>query len=371
MGLFIITSSFNITAPCEENSMNKCKLPVLKITFLYFILIVTVTSLIGCRTTYYSNLNKNSSNGIALNSGDIDIESTYITDSDSTKVSDTDTDSAPSPSAMLKGTFGNTAGNLHNDAIAAIEDNVIYFSTSTGLYKTDGDRNKRIYSNPVRDINVQNGWIYCIDGLSLIKLKSDGTSVQTLVTDVDDVVLANGHLYYVHRNGYLYKTSTDGSNSEMIIAQKIKNLCITEDTIYWGNGINLCVADTNGKNNWLYKSLGSQNIIIHNGYKYSAGKLRRQTLDFKETKVLIESGVTCITASGDWIYFINSEDDMSLYKIRTDGSDLIKLNDTYSDKPSVVGDWIYYTTYTTTNNDQQIYKYCRIRTDGSDNQVLE
>lgn len=355
--------------------MKKCKLPILKILYLSLILTVTVATLSGCRTTYYNNLKTNNSKGVSLDSGDIDVESAYISNSGDTRVSGSgpDTGSAPSPTVTLKGTFGNTAGNLHNDAIAAIDGNFIYFSTSTGLYKTDSDNHssQRIYNNCVRDINVQNGWIYCVDGSSLIKLKSDGTAVQTLASNVTDLVLANGHLYYVQKNGYLYKMNTDGSGSKLIIAQKINNLCITQDTIYWGNGIDLCVADTDGCNNWLYKGLRSQNIIIHDGFKYSAGQLRKQTLDFKETEILIENGAMCITASGNWIYFINSDDNMSLYKIRTDGRDIIKLNDTYSCNPSVVGDWIYYTTCITTDNERQIDKYCRIRTDGSDNQILE
>jgi len=45
---------------------------------------------------------------------------------------------------------------------------------------------------------------------------------------------------------------------------------------------------------------------------------------------------------GEWIYYTNSSDGNSLYKIRTDGTGRTKLNDESSLRINVVGEWVYY-----------------------------
>ena len=66
---------------------------------------------------------------------------------------------------------------------------------------------------------------------------------------------------------------------------------------------------------------------------------------------------------GDWVYFSNYNDYMRLYKIRTDGTDMQKLNDEKSYDISVMGEWIYYVN----SEDRKHYK---IRTDGTERQSL-
>ncbi len=67
---------------------------------------------------------------------------------------------------------------------------------------------------------------------------------------------------------------------------------------------------------------------------------------------------------GGWIYYSNGDDESSLYKIRTDGTGRTKLNNDKSTNIHVVGDYIYYDTLWSTD------RY-RIRTDGSDRQLVE
>jgi hypothetical protein len=65
---------------------------------------------------------------------------------------------------------------------------------------------------------------------------------------------------------------------------------------------------------------------------------------------------------GEWVYFSNWGDYMRLYRIRTDGTEMQKLNDDKSYDIEVSGDWVYYCN----SSDGEFYK---VRTDGTDRQL--
>jgi hypothetical protein len=62
---------------------------------------------------------------------------------------------------------------------------------------------------------------------------------------------------------------------------------------------------------------------------------------------------------GEWIYFSNDMDGRRLYKMKTDGSSYMKLNNDLSMDINVIGEWIYYTDI---DEDSTMYK---IKTDGT------
>jgi len=72
-----------------------------------------------------------------------------------------------------------------------------------------------------------------------------------------------------------------------------------------------------------------------------------------------------LLVAGDWIYYVNYDDGSTLYKMRTDGSDKMKLT---SDKTSGVnfisGDWIYY------NNLDDNYALYRVTLEGQQRQKI-
>ena len=79
-----------------------------------------------------------------------------------------------------------------------------------------------------------------------------------------------------------------------------------------------------------------------------------------------------ITIMDDWIYFINSADNHSIYKIRTDGTNMQKLNDIPTIAICAVGDWIFYRSMVATGESSFIGdKYYKMRLNGSENQLLK
>lgn len=69
--------------------------------------------------------------------------------------------------------------------------------------------------------------------------------------------------------------------------------------------------------------------------------------------------------SGDWIYYVNDEENDALYKMKTDGTQKMRLGKSEQcDNINIVGDWIYYSYYA------DFPMTGRIRTDGTSQGVL-
>ncbi len=72
-----------------------------------------------------------------------------------------------------------------------------------------------------------------------------------------------------------------------------------------------------------------------------------------------------VTQQGDWIYYVNQDDDDKIYKIRTDGRGREKVNDDDSRSLNVAGGWIYYFAFIGDGNQ------FKVRIDSTERQLLE
>lgn len=85
--------------------------------------------------------------------------------------------------------------------------------------------------------------------------------------------------------------------------------------------------------------------------------------DGTNVQVLVESPISCINVSDNWIYYANGS---YVCKIKTDGSDnqtLCKERSGVADL-HILDDWIYYYIYLGEDY------LCRIKIDGTENQVF-
>ncbi len=102
----------------------------------------------------------------------------------------------------------------------------------------------------------------------------------------------------------------------------------------------------------------------------SAYKIRT---DGTELIKIYEEEMLFLTVIDDWIYYSNSDDNHRLYKIRTDGTDRTKLNNQKSYSLNVVGDWIYYNDINAPEIMQTIVEtgnLFKVRIDGSEKTQL-
>ncbi|WP_026887587.1 DUF5050 domain-containing protein [Clostridium beijerinckii] len=164
----------------------------------------------------------------------------------------------------------------------------------------------------------------------------------------------NDYIYYINRVGdvygaapdYLYKIRKndpprkdlcDLSYNTQLIPNRVWNLNLVDDWIYYSN--------------WK------------DAFHHSINKVKK---DGTEDTCIANEAVGNMFVEGNWIYYVkrtnsHSIDLNNIYKISLDGSCRIRLNSTATEDMTVSNGWIYYT------NISDAYKIYRMRLDGSEN----
>lgn len=219
----------------------------------------------------------------------------------------------------------NYNGNFINGAFVSQEGGYIYYvdkassdthqdnentlSRQYNLYKINkGGSKEIIYSGNIKNINVDNGWIYFNKDENyynhgIYKIKNDGTQGMTLVDNQTDLAQKSGdYIYYTTSFNDIWRIKWDGSSKEQIYVtdtdtRYIENINISKDWIYFST-----YYDTGEslKDRYIYK------------IKQDGSGLTK----------IAKADVTIMNVSGEWIYYINSE---GLFKMKCDGSENKKL----------------------------------------------
>jgi len=224
------------------------------------------------------------------------------------------------------------------------------------LFEEDNDGTKRIESVPkdgfqinllnnnVPDINSnifgciirQGDWYYYINGKdneNLYKIKTDGTMRKRMNNSRSSIIgIYDDWICYIDYSdkGTLYKIKTDGTGENKLVNERVLNATVSGEWIYY---------------------------ITYQGdysYTYNLSKIRIDGTG----QMLISSDCTeeTFVIDGDWIFYPSD----GIYKVKTDRSEIHKLNDVPSQNLSIEGDWIYFINRIGGRNN-----ICRIKTDGS------
>jgi hypothetical protein len=261
-----------------------------------------------------------------------------------------------------KGIYGNTPGNLANMGYLAANDGWIYVSDGDGLYKArpDGsEKTKLVDGLDASDINVADGWIYFRGDMGLYKMRTDGTGLLKMTDSSARICMEDGWLYYnnIDKNGfYLCKMRTDGTEKTQL-TKGASEITVADGWVYYTDGYDdssLYKIKADGTDKTKLNGRGSFDITVSGDYVYfvtsnessSWGDLYRIRTDGTGETKLSEIGVSFNVSNG-WIYYcymnyINDKWELSLHKMRTDGTDDVKLCDGVSAYLYIAGDWIYY-----------------------------
>lgn len=107
------------------------------------------------------------------------------------------------------------------------------------------------------------------------------------------------------------------------------------------------------QNDWIYYRNSSDNNSLY----------KIKTNNAEKAKLVNDDSLN-INVIGDWVYYINSTDNASIYKIKTDGTERTKINNNRARCLNVIGDWIYYANG---NDNFTIYK---MKIDGTEQAKL-
>jgi serine/threonine protein kinase len=290
--------------------------------------------------------------------------------------------------AMKINLRGNTAGNLANGGFIAIQDNWIYYSdkNSDALYKSriDGSEKIKLSDDRVDEINVVGDWVYYRNHSSSVwgsiyKIRTDGTMrTQINHEESDHITVVGDWIYYRNADdGFsLYKIKNDGTELTKLSEEEFHGLDIDGDWIYFASmedGRKIYRIQTDGTGKTRISDNYAYGINVIDDWIYYTSDIWDQVNPSNIFKIRSD-GTELIKINDDnswsmninegWIYYSNGDDESSLYKIRTDGTGRTRLNNDKSTMIHVVGDYIYYDTLWSTD------RY-RIRTDGSDRQLVE
>lgn len=222
-----------------------------------------------------------------------------------------------------------TSSTIANDISGKIQTygKYMYYVSAYGVnlhrVKLDGSNDTVISKDIVKNFCISDGYIYyCSDKGGIYKMKQDGRDVSMLEKDkAEELVVLDDWLYYIN-NGSLYKMKTDGTSREDLGVTANKMLGASEDGVYY------CISQKDGSSN-----------------------LYRANIDGKRSKCIFEGLLKGYAVYDGYVYCINNTNNY-IYKMKYDGSDLVKVSDEKAkDVVGVSEKFIYYKAGDTLNNE--------------------
>ncbi len=274
---------------------------------------------------------------------------------------------------------GNTAGNLINGGIAALQGDWIYYRSNDNekIYKvkTDGSGQSKVNDDRSLYINVIGNWIYYVnsdDDNRIYKIRTDGSGREKVNDEESWFLKVVGDWIYYYSEG-VYKIRTDGTERTHLISERAGSLNVFGDWIYFVNiDREICRIRTDGSGFEIIENAhraSRLNVVdewIYHIWSYDAGSyIYRVRNDGSGYEQVTGNEAIDLNIDGNWIYYTNLEDDLKIYKLQIEGDKHRKVNEDNSWNINLVDDWIFYENR---NDEGRIYK---IRTDGSERQRVD
>lgn len=141
----------------------------------------------------------------------------------------------------------------------------------------------------------------------------------------------NGKIYFAnpYDNNYLYSMDSDCTNAKKLNSDSVAYLNVCGNYIYYV------------KNNFSKKKSG----VVMQGQLYG---IYRTDLDGKNEKALYDDLSGAIGLYGNYLYYqhYDKKEPLSLYKVKIDGKDNVKINDTPFDPSSYMDSKMYFSNQT-------------------------
>ena len=275
--------------------------------------------------------------------------------------------------------FGNTSGNIANGGFAVLYGDYIYFVNRSGLGADDDymlyrlnqktKEKTRIGEDSIKSLNIINGWIYYSSylGTGIYKMDIDGKDKQKISNDDSDhILLFSDWIFFTNKteggwphNNALYKMGTDGTNRLKLSDGICNNINIDGEYLYFSETKFNDSDDFIGLYSWKMRldgtekmqilSLNQQILFIRNGFVYyrdisANDNIFRYSLSDGISQRIIGDSSHSWNIFGEYIYYCNREDKDSIYKVKIDGTDIVKLNDDISSGLNMADNIIFYTS---------------------------
>lgn len=224
-------------------------------------------------------------------------------------------------------------------------------SDETGFF---GDKQEEVDDNVLEGSYIikQGDWIYYSLSNKLYKSKEDGSEQTSLARGenrIKSLVVVDDYIYFC--DGNLNVVKTDGSEQQVLVEEEGTGVNIVDGWVYYGNEYKVKVGSTEVEQFYESKTVGvleiSDKWIFFTELNEDSvfDSISRMKLDGSERQDIYDGLVRKMEVSGEWIYFVN-ERDQSLYRMKTDGSDLQTIVETPAGNFGsfdIKDEWIYFT----------------------------
>lgn len=284
---------------------------------------------------------------------------------------------------------GNTASNLYNSGLFCEHNGTVYFSNPNdnhSLYSMtiDGNNVTKLCDDIVSFINADDNYVYFVrnnlsgngEKFSFLHLNSNSLCRYDLKTGkikvLDDAPslyasLVGNYVYYIHYDkesaSSLYQVKIDGSEKKQIDKNPYFTCSANGPYLYY-NGLesdhNIYQMDTStGTSNLLYEGnfwmpvVNNSNIFFMDcDANYALASLN---LTAEKHALLTNDRIDCFNVYGDYIYFQrNGENgDAALCRMKTDGSDYQVIQTGNYTNINVTSRYVYFNEF---GNDDVVFQ---------------
>lgn len=249
-----------------------------------------------------------------------------------------------------------------NNQIYYVEDNWTknnennYYLNNSYLRKVKNDLTTKttIAQHVNGEIKISGEWMYYVNayGVNLHRVKLDGSNDSVLGKDmIKKFCISGEYIYYCNNSGGIYKMKQDGSNIVMLSGDKCNEIAVFNDWIYYisANDKQLCKMKIDGTAKENLRIIAEEKLgASEDGVYYCVGEnVYRTDLHGKNSKCIFQGASNKYAVYDGYVYCLNKSN-CFIYKMKTDGSDLVKVSDEkVKEIVGVTGEFIYYKVGTT------------------------
>lgn len=277
---------------------------------------------------------------------------------------------------------GNTAGNLYNEGLVCEYDNMIYFANPSDrdrLYvmNSDGSNLTKLCDDSVSFINVDENYVYYVrnnpgtsgdfsflnfNTNSLCRIDRDGGENSIVILDAEPALYASlvgNYIYYLHysesEGSSLYKVKIDGSEKQQVAASPFFTCSVNGQYLYY-NGIDkehylwrLNTEDDSsgmlyGGNCWMPTVVDGSTVYYmdcDSNYAIASADIETGT-----KTLLCEDRADCYNVGYGYIYFQrNDPETPALCRMKTDGSEYEVLIEGNHMNIQTTAEYLYFRDY--------------------------
>lgn len=253
---------------------------------------------------------------------------------------------------------------------------------NSSIYKAeiDGSYNVKINTKSAKCLNVDNNKVYFSDEYCSYSMNHDGSFENELYDrSADNILVSEDNIYWLRRYYDVYKQDKDSILGDLVYEGKDSSVGLQNDMLIIllqdeANSIQRYDIGT-GKNDVIDIQDAFNIEEVRYPYVYykpdGGGKLLRYNIDTKSSEIIVPERF-CMVCNiiDDWIYY---DEYGGLYRVKTDGTNNMKLLDKDIYYPHIDNSGIYYLAFKSdlTNEGNQIIDgYYKVNLDGTNRQIL-